>query len=225
MKKNLLAIFEELAKVESMKADARAIREDAAERLYDLVDKSLSLKERIEAMKKCEAVANVWRDEVKRQDEKISFLNMYSIALKAEALKEAETIICKNLVDNFAKIDGVPARYKKVKAFIDCLGFEQIRAYYNEYYETIRIYIVGEGDRETHLYFTKKTNGEAVADLERCLKHCEHIARTPQEVYKNVEKFIEAKKELEQAAKEYSEKVASIKDGRACIGLDFDGRY
>lgn len=224
MKKNVLAIFEEIAKVESMKKDSKANYDRISEKIYSILDKD-TLKERLEARKTFSDTIDLLNDEAKKDLEKISFLNMYLIALKAEALKEAETIICKNLVDNFAKIDGVPARYKKVKAFIDCLELDRIRAYYNEYYETIRIYIVGEGDKETHLYFTKKTNGEAVADLERCLKHCEHVARTPQEVYKNVEKFIEAKKELEQAAKEYSEKVASIKEGRTCIGLDFDGRY
>lgn len=225
MKNNLLAIFEELAKVNTMKADAKAGKEVLEDKLYNIIDKSLSFKEKMEARKKFSNTIEVLNSEINDFSEKIKFLNMYSIALKAEALAEVKAIIAQNLIDNFSKIDGVPARYKKVKNLINCYDCDNIGAYYNEYYEVINIYIKGEGNNENHFYFAKHENGEAVTDIERCKKAAEYIARTPQDIAENIERFINAQKELEKAAKEYNEKVNAIKEGCFCLGLEFEGRY
>jgi hypothetical protein len=225
MKKNLLAIFEELAKVNAMQSEAREEKETLESKLYNLIDRNIPIKERIEARKNLESTINYLNGEVLKKRERIEFLNMFSIALKAEALKEAKVIIAQNFIDNFAKVDGVPARYKKVKSFIDCFECYNIGAHYSEFYETIAVYIKGEGSTEEHLYITKKVGGEAVIDIERCKHYADETLRTPQDIEENIERFISAKKELEKAANEYAEKVAAIKDGCYCLGLNFDGRY
>lgn len=225
MKNNLLAIFEEVAKVDTMKADAKAGKENLEDKLFNMINKNLSFKEKMEARKKFSNTIEVLNNEVNDCNEKIKFYNMYSIALKAEALAEVKAIIAQNFIDNFAKIDGVPARYKKVKNLINCYDCDNIGAYYNEYYGVISIYIKGEGSNENHFYFAKHADNETVTDIERCKKAAEYIARTPQDITENIERFMNAQKELEKAAKEYNEKVSSIKEGCYCLGLEFDGRY
>lgn len=225
MRKNILAIFEELEKISGMKEDAKADKERAEEKLYSIIDKSLTLKERIEARKAHAETIDYWNGEAQKANEKIKWLNMYSIALRAEAVRDARVVICQSFIENFDKIDGVPARYKKVQKFIDCLDCEHISAYYSEFYGTVKVFIRGNGDSEEHLYITKKENGEEVIDLERCKKHADHTARTPQDIAENLERFLQAQKELEKAEQEYNEKVNAIKEGCFCLGLDFNGRY
>jgi DNA repair exonuclease SbcCD ATPase subunit len=225
MKKNILAIFEEVAKINNLREEAKQRKESLESKLYGLIDRDLPLKEKVEARKKFKSTIDILSEESMKHYETISFLNMYSIALKAEAIREAKVIIARNFLDNFSKIDGIPARYKKVKAFIDCLECENIAAHYSEYYENIQVYIRGEGSREEHLYIFKNVDGEAVVDFERLQKAVEYTARTPQEIKENIEKFSKAQKELEALKKEYEQKEAQIKSSGFCLGLDFGGRY
>lgn len=225
MKKNLLVLFEELRNAESLKADAKAEKDNAEEKLYNLISKDLPIKEKIEARKTLKPTIDYWHQEIEKHTETIKWLNMYCIALKAEAIKEAKAIIAQNFIDNFEKVEGVPVRYKKVKAFIDCTDCSDIFAYYREFYNTVGVSIKGEGSREEHLYITKTENGEAVIDKERCETYTTHKKRTPNDIKENIDRFIKAQHELDKAAKEYAEKTAAIKEGCYCIGLDFDGKY
>lgn len=225
MKKNILAIFEEVAKINNLREEAKQQKEAVDSKIYGLIDRDLPLKEKVEARKKFKSTIDILSEESKKHSKTITFLNMYSIALKAEAIREAKVIIARNFLDNFSKVDGIPARYKKVKAFIDCLDCEDIAAHYSEFYENICVYIRGEGSREEHLYIFKNVNGEAVVDFERLQKAVEHTARTPQEIKENIERFSKAQKELEALKAEYENKESQIRANGFCLGLDFGGRY
>lgn len=224
MRKNILAIFEELEKISGMREEAKTEKERAEEKLYSIIDKSLTLKERMEARKTYVETIDYWNGETEKARERIKWLNMYSIALRAEAVREAGAMVAQNLIDNFEKVDGVPARYKKVQKYID-LELDRIGAYYNDFYNCVKVFIKGYSDSEEHLYMFNNPCGEYVTDLEKCKKYADHTARTPQDIAENLERFLQAQKELEKAEQEYNEKVNAIKEGNFCLGLDFNGRY
>lgn len=223
MRKNILAIFEELEKISGMKEDAKVEKERAEEKLCGIIEKGLPFKKWKEEHEKHKETIDYWNGEVQKANEKIKWLNMYSIALRAEAVREAGAMVAQNLIDNFEKVDGVPARYKKVQKYID-LELDQIGAYYNDFYNCVKVFIKG-GASEEHLYMFNNPCGEYVTDLEKCKRYADHTARTPQDITENLERFLQAQKELEKAEQEYNEKVNAIKEGNFCLGLDFNGRY
>lgn len=223
MKKNILAIFEELEKISGMREDAKAEKERAEEKLCGIIEKGLPFKKWKEEHEKHKATIDYWNGETQKANDKIKWFNMYSIALRAEAVREAGALVAKSLVDNFEKVDGVPARYKKVQKYIE-LELDQIGAYYNDFYNCVKVFIKG-GSSEEHLYMFNNPCGEYVTDLEKCKRYADHAARTPQDIAENLERFLQAQKELEKAEQEYNEKVNAIKEGCFCLGLDFNGRY
>lgn len=224
MRKNILAIFEELEKVSGMREDAKAEKERAEEKLFGIIDKGLPFKQWKEEHEKHKETIDYWNSEVQKANGRIKWFNMYSIALRAEAVREAGALVAQNLIDNYEKVDGVPARYKKVQKYID-LELDRIGAYYNDFYNCVKVYIKGDSSFEEHLYVFNNPCGEYVTDIEKCKKYADHTARTPHDIAENLERFLQAQKELEKAEQEYNARVNAIKDGCSCLGLDFNGRY
>ena len=177
----------------------------------------------MEARKAHAETIDYWNGEAQKANDRIKWLNMYAIALRAEAVREAGAMVAQSLIDNFEKVDGVPARYKKVQKYID-LELDHIGAYYNDFYNCVKVFIKG-GSSVEHLYMFNNPCGEYVTDIEKCKKYADHTARTPQDIAENLERFLQAQKELEKAEQDYNEKVNAIKDGCSCLGLDFNGRY
>lgn len=230
MKNNILAINEAIAKNNNLISEAAETKREATEKEYAIFDNLKNeypnFKERIEARKNSKITIEYWENVIKEQNEKIDFLTKCNLALETELIEEAKTMIANNLLDNFSKIENVPARYKKVTKYtvLEELENAGIIARYSDFYNCLRIYNRNSNtSRETSLYFTKRNDfcGEHAADKEGLEKQSQHGAKTPQEIIEAVEIFVEVQKEIDKEKEEHAKRIAKLTEGKAVAGLSF----
>ncbi len=224
---NLKAIIEAMNKTKEAEVDAAKKARSIDEEIYAVIDKRRADRAGLfntpDEIKKSLAELH---EKQARINQTRNYYNLLLQALSAEAIREAEAMICNSLLSNKDKIEGVPARHKKVKNLLDIFGNCGVRAYYNEYYHYINIYMTNNysAKAEANIYITSGYD-EPVIDFETCKKNSDYQFRSPAEVEKQLKKFIAAQSKIEAEEKKAAAKIAAIKEGNYCLGVSFESKF